>query len=246
MSGPGDVGGEVSGEEAAWRQLVAHYDVTAGQDLDNPPWPERESLSEPGQRPGRRPTEPDDAGQRGSQNSLGLDGLGLNGLGLNGTGQDRTGQDRTGQDGRGLDGSGQDDSEQDDTAQNGSRDGLKPDGAARGRTAPTPAGGYFADRARIVRPAGDPRSYSPPDEPDDERYVPAPLPPVKLDPVAKGAWVGLIGGPAYLLVGVLLGWTISGIAAFAAIAAFVIGFVILVLRLGDGSKRDDDDDGAVV
>lgn len=109
-----------------------------------------------------------------------------------------------------------------------------------------PTDGYYIDRTRIVKPATDPRNYTPPDEPEDERYVPAPLPPVKLDPLAKIAWTALIGGPAYLLISVLLGWTISGFAAFAAIAAFVVGFVILVLRLGDGSRRDDDDDGAVL
>jgi hypothetical protein len=102
-----------------------------------------------------------------------------------------------------------------------------------------------ADRTRVIRFAGDPRSYAPPEE-EDEPYVPAPLPPpAKLDAIAKAAWAGLIGGPLYLLMATFLHWTISGVTAFAAIAAFVGGFVTLVIRLGD-RNRDDDDDGAVV
>ncbi len=66
-----------------------------------------------------------------------------------------------------------------------------------------------------------------------------------LTPIAKAAWAALICGPLYLLAATFLHWTISGIEAFAAVAAFVGGFVTLVIRLGD-SERDDDDDGAVV
>jgi hypothetical protein len=104
-----------------------------------------------------------------------------------------------------------------------------------------------ADRTRVVRPAGDPRSYSPPDD-EDERYVPAPLPPpARLDPISKAALVAVIGGPGYLLVvSVFLHWTISATAAFIAVAAFIGGFVTLVVKLGDRPRRDDDDDGAVL
>jgi hypothetical protein len=69
---------------------------------------------------------------------------------------------------------------------------------------------------------------------------------MRMDPVSKGAWVALIGGPGYLLLGTLLQWTISGAEALAAIAAFITGFVILVLKMGDRPPRDEDDDGAVV
>jgi Pentapeptide repeats (8 copies) len=272
MSGPGDVGGEVSGEEAAWRQLVAQYDLTVGQDLDNPPWPERESLPAPRQRPARRPIAPGGAGQEGArdgpepdstaqgstaqgstaqgstaQGSTARDGPGPDSTAQGSTAQGSTAQDNTTLDGTTLDGTTLDGTTLDGTTLDGTTlDGTTLDGTIQDNAPATHADGHFADRTRIIRHASDPRSYSPPDEPEDGRYVPAPLPPVRLDPVAKGAWVGLVGGPAYLLIGVLLGWTISGIAAFAAIAAFVVGFVILVLRLGDGSKRDDDDDGAVV
>ncbi len=114
---------------------------------------------------------------------------------------------------------------------------------------PEPDGGHWpADRTRVVRPAGDPRSYTPADEDDDSRYVPAPLPPpARLDPISKGALAAVIGGPAYLLIAtVFLHWTISAPAAFVAVAAFIGGFVTLVVKHGGHSRRDDDDDGAVV
>jgi hypothetical protein len=102
------------------------------------------------------------------------------------------------------------------------------------------------DRTRVVRPAGDPRSYTPAEE--DDRYVPDPLPPpAKLDSVSKAALVAVVGGPGYLLIAsVLLHWTISATAAFVAVAAFIGGFVTLVVKLGDRHRRDDDDDGAVL
>lgn len=60
-------------------------------------------------------------------------------------------------------------------------------------------------------PAG-PRDYAVADEDDlDDRYIPPPVPPQpKLDPVAKGAWLALFGGPGYLLVATLLNWQLAG------------------------------------
>jgi hypothetical protein len=83
---------------------------------------------------------------------------------------------------------------------------------------------------------------------EDDRYVPPPVPPQpKLDPVARGAWAALFGGPCYLFIATLLSWQIPGWAELAAIIAFVAGFVVLVVRLGDGpSKRDGPDQGAVL
>ena len=130
-----------------------------------------------------------------------------------------------------------------------------------------PAGhaqGATADRTRVVRPATPPVPPGPPwppadppggppaeaDDADDadEHYVPPPPPPLpQLDSVAKGAWTGLFGGPAYLLIATLIGWTVPGWAALLAIAAFVAGFVVLVLRLGDGPSRGSGpDNGAVL
>ena len=73
--------------------------------------------------------------------------------------------------------------------------------------------------------------------------VPPPLP--SLDPVAKGAWAALFGGPGYLLLATMVGWAIPGWAAFLAVAAFVGGFATLVIRMGDKPPRDSGpDDGA--
>jgi hypothetical protein len=102
-----------------------------------------------------------------------------------------------------------------------------------------------------------PRRYGPRDvtrtgegqpDPGDEHYVPPPPPPLpKLDPVTKGAWVALFGGPLYLLIATAAGWSVSGLAAFLAVGAFVGGFAILVLRMDGGGPRDSGpDDGAVV
>jgi hypothetical protein len=171
MSGTGDIGGEVSGDEAAWRDLIARFDTPADATIEATPWPAREDLPDSGRAPAdltEGPTDPGAAGQ-----------------------------------------------------------------------AP-------ADRARIIRFAGDPRSYTPAEE-EDERYVPAPLPPPgRMDSLSKAAWVALIAGPGYLLLGTLLSWSISGAEALAAIGAFVAGFVILVLKMGDRPPRDSDDDGAVL
>jgi hypothetical protein len=85
---------------------------------------------------------------------------------------------------------------------------------------------------------------------EEEHYEPPPPPPLPtLSPVAKGAWVGLFGGPGYLLVATMAGWSVPGWLAFCAVAAFIGGFTVLVLRVGDdrgGDSDDDDDDGAVV
>jgi hypothetical protein len=71
-----------------------------------------------------------------------------------------------------------------------------------------------------------------------------------LAPGAKAAWTGLFGGPGYLLVATLAGWSVPGWALFLAIAAFVGGFTALVLRQSDepdeDSGPDGPDDGAVV
>jgi hypothetical protein len=104
---------------------------------------------------------------------------------------------------------------------------------------------------RLVRGARDPvgGGLSAPADDDDDHFIPPPPPPLpKLDPVAKGAWVALFGGPGYLVVATAAGWTVPGFAAFCAVAAFVAGFAILVLRMNEPGPGgpDDGDDGAVV
>jgi hypothetical protein len=123
-----------------------------------------------------------------------------------------------------------------------------PDGAQKPPqewTDPIPGVIPAPPHVRIVRPA----SPAPlPPAGDDEHYVPPVPPPLpRLDPVSKGAWAALFGGPAYLLLAVLLGWVVPSWAGFCAVAAFVGGFATLVVRMGDRPPNDSGpDDGAVV
>jgi hypothetical protein len=94
-----------------------------------------------------------------------------------------------------------------------------------------------------------PRDGAAPRDPADEHYVPPPPPPLpKLDPITKGAWVALFGGPLYLLIATAVGGGVSGLAVFLSVAAFVGGFAVLVLRMdnGGGPRDSGPDDGAVV
>ena len=190
VSGGGASGG-ATGDEAAWQELVARFDMPTDWDSVPAPWPDREDLTAPSTPPGQA-TQPSQEGP------------------------------------------------------------------------PSRANGTSADRTRVVRPATPPSPPGPPwapadppagppadtDEADDtdEHYVPPPPPPLPhLDPVAKGAWTALFGGPAYLLIATLVGWTVAGWTALLAIAAFIGGFVVLVLRLGDGPSRGSGpDNGAVL
>ena len=99
-------------------------------------------------------------------------------------------------------------------------------------------------------PAGPgPRDGTAPRDPADEHYVPPPPPPLpKLDPITKGAWLALFGGPLYLLIATAVGGGVSGLAVFLSVAAFVGGFAVLVLRMdnGGGPRDSGPDDGAVV
>jgi hypothetical protein len=162
------------------------------------------------------------------------------GTGNTTSGNGTTGNGRTGDGPSGLGMAGPAGSEISPAAP-GPRPGAGPGSASR------PA----ADRARIVRHA-DPLAWRPATSPEatgdeDERYVPPPAPPLRLDPVAKGAWAALFGGPGYLLLATIMGWQVSGWSALLAIVAFVGGFAVVFLRLGDGPPRGDGpDNGAVV
>ncbi len=108
-------------------------------------------------------------------------------------------------------------------------------------------GAAHGTRARRIRARKAPPRPVPED--DDEHFIPPAPPPLpKLDPVAKGAWAALFGGPGYLVVATAAGWSVPGIVAFCAVAAFVTGFAILVLRMNESGPGgpDDGDDGAVV
>ncbi|MFI6450830.1 hypothetical protein ACIBF6_04695 [Streptosporangium amethystogenes] len=83
---------------------------------------------------------------------------------------------------------------------------------------------------------------------EEEHYVPPPPPPLpKTDAATKIAWLALFGGPAYLLLSAALSWNLQGWMLFTAVAAFIGGFVALVVRMGDGPPNDSGwDDGAVI
>jgi hypothetical protein len=243
MSGSGDINGGVSGDEAAWRDLIARFDVPMDRTTTVVPWPASEDLTDSPSPAGPPDGLADASGSPSEPTSSRADAE-------RGTGPTAP------------------------TAEPQGRAALQPGPAAdvpgrivnpSGWTADPAAGTAdssgspdqgngattsFAipvDRTRVIRPAGLPRSYTPPEE-EDERYVPVPLPPPgKLDSTSKAALAGVIGGPGYLLVAsIFLHWSISAEAALIAVAAFVAGFVTLVVKLGDRSNRDDDDDGAVL
>jgi hypothetical protein len=117
-----------------------------------------------------------------------------------------------------------------------------PGGTARGGAEPGGPG------PGSTGPGTGPRDAPIPDNPDDDHYIPPPAPPLpKLEPVTKGAWLALFGGPLYLIIATVAGWTVSGLAAFLAVAAFVGGFALLVLRMDSGPPKDrGPDDGAIV
>jgi hypothetical protein len=101
--------------------------------------------------------------------------------------------------------------------------------------------------ARSIRPRQ--ASVDPTPADDEDHYIPPAPPPLPtLDSIAKGAWAALFGGPAYLVVATAAHWALSGFAVFCAVAAFVTGFAILVLRMNEAGPGgpDDGDDGAVV
>jgi len=103
---------------------------------------------------------------------------------------------------------------------------------------PSEPAGELTRTARVVKPATD-------DEDEEDHFVPPPPPPLpKPDAMTRFAWIALLGGPVYLVASVFLSWQVPSWAAFAAVAAFIGGFVALVLRMGD--EPPEDDDGAVV
>lgn len=87
-----------------------------------------------------------------------------------------------------------------------------------------------------------------PTEDDEGHYEPPPPPPLpRLDLNTKLSWLGLLGGPLYLIFSAWLGWSLFEGAELLAIGAFVGGFASLVYRMKDRPDEDDPgDDGAVV
>jgi len=213
------VGAGASGEESAWHDLIANFAVDPDPAGGEPPWPERENLPAPSHAGPAADPGPD------TDPDLQLDLT-------DGSGPEYDF-------GAGPDG------------QPGPQPG-RPDGPGAASAGPGPSGtgpgtrsGRRPSQPRIIRPASP---VPPPPASDEEDFVPPVPPPLPtLDPVAKGAWVALFGGPAYLLIATMAGWAVPGWAAFLAVAAFVAGFATLVIRMGDRPPRDSGpDDGAVL
>lgn len=79
---------------------------------------------------------------------------------------------------------------------------------------------------------------------DEERYVPPPPPPIPhLAPDRYAAWGGVLGAPALLVVALLVGIHIPAWLGYLLVAAFVGGFIYLVIRM-PREPRDPGDDGA--
>jgi hypothetical protein len=88
--------------------------------------------------------------------------------------------------------------------------------------------------------------YGADEDDQQDRFVPPDPPPItSTDLMSRLAWLGVIGGPLFLLVAALVWRTLPTLVVIIALAAFIGGFITLVARLprdrGDGS-----DDGAVV
>ncbi len=251
MSGPGDIDGEVSGDEAAWRDLIARFDVPADRSGASVPWPVSEDLPEPPASPADaavtstdRGAAPADPAGRPADSAASSADQAADPADLTGPSTEQGAGPADPGAGKADPGDGSDAGRQPDQL---GGPATQPASPATLPASPATRFAIPADRTRVIRPAGDPRAYMPPEE-EDEPYVPVPLPPpAKMDSATKAALAGVVGGPGYLLIASLfLHWTISPEAAFVAVAAFVAGFVTLIVKLGDRSGRDDDDNGAVL
>ena len=256
-----DVGRDEGREQAEWRDLVARLELQAPIDPAEAPWPDRENLrtkTQPGtvsSTTGSDPTAAATEGESRPGNSTAGDAA--SGDAAHGdAGDDHT--DHAGHGGRGAADRGRVIRRAGSTRSSAPGEPAAGGGADAGPDAGQrqPESAAEDEAAALGEPViKGPRDYeldepsdSDLDEDWDDRYIPPPLPPQPgLDPVAKGAWLALFGGPGYLLIATLLGWQIAGWAALTSVIAFVAGFVVLVFRLGDGpSKRDGPDQGAVV
>jgi hypothetical protein len=241
-------------EEAAWLDLVGRFDAPASFPGAPPPWPERENLG--GDRPaeggpadaGPADAGPADAGPAdGGPAQAGPGGGRPPAPGGLGPGSIVIWRSDSAGNGHGLTGG-------HETAgipagQGPPSSGQSPpggQGAPGGQSPPGGRGAGVPNRPGSLSPSS---SSALDDDDDEEHYVPPPPPPLpNLSPAAKGAWLGLIGGPVYLVVATLAGWSISGLWLFFAIGAFIAGFTVLILHLGDrdSGPDSDDEDGAVV
>jgi hypothetical protein len=242
------VAGGASGEESAWRDLIANFAAEPDPASGDPPWPERENLATPPQAGSLADPGPDTDPAMMLDLSDDTDPEFDFGTGLDTRPDGRDGTDLGSYDGPGAGGLSFPPGAFGNQAPGNGGSALP--GAAgpdRGRAGPGSRAGRRPSEPRIIRPASavppPPASAS-----ADGNFVPPVPPPLpSLDPVAKGAWAALFGGPLYLLIATMVGWAVPGWAAFLAVAAFVGGFATLVIRMGDRPPRDSGpDDGAVL
>jgi hypothetical protein len=230
-----------SDEDAAWRELVARFEepTTTAEPV---PWPDREDVPRPRPQPDHGP---DEAGLAPGEPEGGRDTRD----GGDAQGPQEPQGDEEARAARGAEGIRGFDDEGVRGAFNADGPGTHAPDVIQGARRERHAGAHGTRARRIRARKAPPR---PAREDDDEHFIPPPpLPLPKLDPVTKGAWAALFGGPGYLIVATAAGWSVPGIAAFCAVAAFVTGFAILVLRMNDSPDSgpdgpDDGDDGAVV
>jgi hypothetical protein len=241
-------------EDAAWRDLVARFDAPPSTQLPVP-WPEREDVRPPSLGP-QAPPAPEPLREDGTRRT-------------DGTRETAKAEEARGTDGtEGARGPGVEEARRRDGAEDGIEDTREARGAKgiRGfddegiRGALDPDGLQGAREPDVIQDARRRRTSArsirprqvPAREPradDEEHFIPPAPPPLpRLDPIAKGAWAALFGGPVYLVVATAAGWSLSGFAVFFAVAAFITGFAILVLRMNEPGPGgpDDGDDGAVV
>ena len=230
---------DASDEEAAWRDLVAQYAAPAAADGTPVPWPTREDL--PGAAAREAAADLDEGPDTADLDApdFGASGPDAAGPGAAGPGMADPGTAGSGNAGPGT---------TEPAADVDAGDGDEPEaGDAPAAPRPNPIPGVIPapPQLRIIRPAVP---APVPANDDDEHFVPPVPPPLpRLDPITKGAWVALFGGPAYLLIAVMLNWQVPGWAAFCAVAAFIGGFATLVVHMGERPPRDSGpDDGAVV
>jgi hypothetical protein len=236
---PGGAGREwdAAGIDAAFADIVAR--LQAG-DVDTSesgrPGPGGATAGEdPAARPGRRARharDTDAEGDRGgSQDPAGPASTAETSAGGTSTGDARPGA-------RGRDAAAAGTAPSGATPADGSAGPAEPGSAD---PAADPAAAEARRRARIEREID-----SAVDGPDGGHFVPpepAPLP--RPDAITLLAWIAVIGGPLFLVAGVIVGGLPTWVAG-AVVAAVVVGFVLLVARLPRRDETDPDDDGAVV
>ena len=116
-------------------------------------------------------------------------------------------------------------------------DGSAAPPAAQAPSSPSPV--WSGDVRRIERD----EDRDEPDDPDDRFVPPVPPPLPAVPPDRLFAWMGLFGAPAVLLLCLVVGFSLPAVIAYLLVAAFIGGFVYLVVTMPRG-PADPFDDGA--